>query len=124
LRRRRLVGGRRRYCRLVGVQDDFFRPFVRRLDADNRSIDGNRLIGEHRRRRWQTPPGDEQQGNERASDEHKIPRYGHRLSLLQIEQCRFNQTAMHRRKRGARDRFLHCCAAGALRFGQAKQHPS
>jgi hypothetical protein len=32
------------------------------------------------------------------------------------------KTATHRRKCGARDRFLHCCAVGALRFCQAKQH--
>jgi hypothetical protein len=31
------------------------------------------------------------------------------------------KTAMRRRKCGARDRLLHCCAAAALRFCQAKQ---
>jgi hypothetical protein len=106
---------------LAGVQDDFFRPFVRRLDPDNRSINGDRLTSKHRRRRWQTPPGDEQQSDERASDEHKIPRYGHRLSLLQIEQCRFAQTAMHRRKCGARDRILHCYSVAALRSYREKR---
>jgi hypothetical protein len=119
LRRRRLLDGRKRYCRPAGVQDDFFRPFVRRLDPDNRSVSGDRLIGKHRRRRWQTPSGDEQQSDERASDEHKIPRYGHRLSLLQIEQCRFAQN--RDASLLARDRFLHRYAAEALRFCRAKQ---
>ena len=39
LRRRRLLDGRRRDGRGAGVQDDLFRPFVRRLDPDDRSID-------------------------------------------------------------------------------------
>jgi hypothetical protein len=60
---------------------------VRRLDPDDRSIDGE-LIGEHRGGRWQTPAGDQQQGRKRASDDDKIAGYGHRLSLRQIEQCR------------------------------------
>jgi hypothetical protein len=90
-----LLDGRRRYCRLAGVEDDFFRPFVRRLDPDNRPINGDRLIGKHRRRYWHTPAGHEQQSDQRASDEHKIPRYGHA--------CR------------------SCYAAEALRFCRAKQ---
>jgi hypothetical protein len=40
LRRRRFLDGRRRDGRVAGVQDDLFRPFVRRLDPDDRSIDG------------------------------------------------------------------------------------
>jgi hypothetical protein len=40
LRRRRFLDGRRRDGRVTGVQDDLFRPFVRRLDPDDRSIDG------------------------------------------------------------------------------------
>jgi hypothetical protein len=59
---------------------------VRRLDPDNRSINGDRLIGKHRPRCWQTPAGDEQQSRKRASDDDKIAGYGHRLPLLQIEQ--------------------------------------
>jgi hypothetical protein len=79
------------------------------------------VISKHRRRHWQTPPGDEQQSDERASDEHEIPRYGHRLSLLQIEQCGFAQTRdappQVRRERS----ILHCYAAAALRFCQARR---
>jgi hypothetical protein len=86
--RRRRLDDRRRYCRLAGDQDDFFRPFMRRLDPDDRSLDGQRLISEHRWGRWQTPAGDHQQSRKRASDEDKVAGYGHRLSLLQIEQCR------------------------------------
>jgi hypothetical protein len=56
---------------------------MRRFDPDNRSLDGDRLTSNHRRRCWKTPLGDEQQNDEHASDGHKIPRYGHRLSLLQ-----------------------------------------
>jgi hypothetical protein len=80
LRRCRFLDGRRRDGRLAGVQDDLFRPFARRLDPDDRSIDGS-LIGEHRWGRWQTPAGDEQQGRKRASDEDKIAGYRHHLSL-------------------------------------------
>ena len=87
LRRRRLLNGGRRYCRLAGVQDDLFRPFARRLDPDTCSIDGQ-LISEHRWGRWQTPAGDEQQSRKRASDEDKVAGYGHRLPLPQIEQFR------------------------------------
>jgi hypothetical protein len=87
LRRRRLFDGRRCYGRLTGVQDDLFRPFARRPDPDDRSIDGQ-LIVEHRWGRWQTPAGDEQQSRKRSSDEDKVAGYGHRLSLLQIEQFR------------------------------------
>jgi hypothetical protein len=60
---------------------------VRGLDSDDRSIDGQ-LIGEHRWGRWQAPAGDQQQSRKRASDEDKVAGYGHRLSLLQIEQFR------------------------------------
>src|SRR5258706_2376964 len=102
LRRRRLLDGRRRYCRLAGVQADFFRPFALRLDPDDRSIEGWRLISEHRWGRWQTPAGDEQQSCKRASDDDKIAGYGHRLPLLQIEQFRLAPTAIQLRKCGAR----------------------
>jgi hypothetical protein len=44
---------------------------VRRLDPDNRSIEGDRLISEHRWGLWQKPAGDEQQSRKRASDEDK-----------------------------------------------------
>jgi hypothetical protein len=88
-RRRRLFDGRSRYSRMAGVQDDPFRPFARRLDPDDRSIDDLRPISEHRWRRWQTPADDEQQSRKHASDEAKIAGYGHRLSLRRIEQFRF-----------------------------------
>jgi hypothetical protein len=64
------------------------RPFVRRLDPDNRSIEGDRLNSEHRWALWQKPTGDEQQCRKRASDEDKIAGYRQRLSLLTIEQFR------------------------------------
>jgi hypothetical protein len=51
---------------------------VRRLDPDNRSIESDRLIGEHRWGRWQTPAGDEQQSRKRATNEDKIAGYRHR----------------------------------------------
>jgi hypothetical protein len=41
-----LLDGWKRYCRLAGVHDDFFRPFVRRLDPDDRSLGRLRLISE------------------------------------------------------------------------------
>jgi hypothetical protein len=62
---------------------------VRRLDPDNRSIEGDRLISEHRGGLWQKPAGDEQQSRKRASDEDKIAGYRQRSSLLKIEQFRF-----------------------------------
>jgi hypothetical protein len=86
LRRRRFLDGRRRYGRLAGVQDNLFRPFARRFDTNDRSINGWRLISDHRGGFWQTPAGDEQQSRKRASNEDEIAGYGHRLSLLQIEQ--------------------------------------
>jgi len=61
---------------------------VRRLDPDDRSLERLRLISEPRRGRWKTPAGDEQQSRKRSSDDDKIAGYGHRLSLLQIEQFR------------------------------------
>lgn len=76
LRRRRFPDGRRRYCRLAGVQDDFFRPFVRRLDPDDRPVD-DWLISEPRWMRWQTPVDDTQQNRKRASDQDKVAGYGH-----------------------------------------------
>ena len=60
------------------------------------------LPGEHRRRRWQTPVGDQQQGRKRASDDDKIAGYGHCLLLLQIEQCRL----VH--DRDIRHELAHC----------------
>jgi hypothetical protein len=60
-----------------------------RLDPDDCSLERLRTISEPRRGRWQTPAGDEQQSGKRASDDDKIAGYGHRLPLLQIEQCRF-----------------------------------
>jgi hypothetical protein len=74
---------------------------VRRLDPDDRSID-DQLFGEHRRRRWQTPVGDQQQSRERGSDEDKVTGYGHCLSLQQIEQCRL----VH--DRDIRHELAHC----------------
>jgi hypothetical protein len=62
---------------------------VRRLDPDNRSIEGDRLISEHRWGLWQKPAGDEQQSRKRASDEDKIAGYRQRSSLRKIEQFRF-----------------------------------
>jgi hypothetical protein len=62
---------------------------VCRLDPDNRSIEGDRLISEHRWGLWQKPAGDEQQSRKRASDEDKIAGYRQRSSLLKIEQFRF-----------------------------------
>ena len=62
---------------------------MRRLDPDSRSIEGDRLIGEHRWGLWQKPAGDEQQSRERASDEDKIADYRQRSSLRKIEQFRF-----------------------------------
>jgi hypothetical protein len=62
---------------------------VRRLDPDNRSIEGDRPISEHRWGFWQKPAGDEQQSRKRASDEDTIAGYRQRLSLLKIEQFRF-----------------------------------
>jgi hypothetical protein len=38
LRRRRLLDGWRRDGRVTGVQHDLFRPFARRFDPDDRSI--------------------------------------------------------------------------------------
>jgi hypothetical protein len=76
LRRRRFLDGRKRYGRLAGVQDDLFRPFARRLDPDDRSID-DQLFGEHRWWRGQTPVGDPQKNHKRASDNRKISSYGH-----------------------------------------------
>jgi hypothetical protein len=61
---------------------------VRRLDPDDRSLERLRPVSEPRRERWQAPAGDEQQSRKRASDNDKIAGYGHRLSLLQIEQFR------------------------------------
>jgi hypothetical protein len=83
LRGRRFLERRRRCCRPAGVQDDFFRPFARGLDPDDRPIETSRLISEHRRGYWQTPAGDEQQSRKHAPDEHKVAGYGHRLPLLQ-----------------------------------------
>src|ERR1700733_853177 len=77
-------------AQLTGVQNDLFRPFVRRLDPDNRSIETDRLIGKYRWGRWQTRAGDEQQSRKRASDEDKIAGYRHRLSVLKIGQFRFS----------------------------------
>jgi hypothetical protein len=77
-RRRRFLDGRSRYDRMAGVQDDLFRPFARRLDPDDRSIDDLGPISEHRWRRWQTPAGDEQQSRKHASDEDKVAGYRHR----------------------------------------------
>jgi hypothetical protein len=62
---------------------------VRRLDPDDRSIEGDRLISEHRWGLWQKPAGDEQQSRKRASDEDKIAGYRQRSSLRKIEQFRF-----------------------------------
>jgi hypothetical protein len=62
---------------------------VRRLDPDDRSIEGDRLIREHRWRLWQKPAGDEQQNRKRASDEDEVAGYGHRLSLPKIDQFWF-----------------------------------
>jgi hypothetical protein len=89
LDRRRVYDNGRFDGRLTGVQNHLFRPFVRRLDPDNRSIEGDRLIGEHRWGHWQKPGGDEQQSRKRASDEDKIADYRQRLSLLKIEQFQF-----------------------------------
>jgi hypothetical protein len=82
-----LLDGPERYGRLVGFQDDLFRPFARRLDPDDRSID-DELLREHRRRHWQTPVGGQQQSRKRGSDEGKVTGYGQCLSLQQIEQWR------------------------------------
>ena len=57
---------------MAGVQDDFFWPFVRGLDPDDRPVDVILMNSEHRWGVWQTPIRDEQQGHERASDEDKI----------------------------------------------------
>jgi hypothetical protein len=65
-----LRDGQRCYGRLAGVQDDLFRPFVRRLDPNDRFID-DKLLGEHRGRRWKTPAGDQQQSRKRGSDKYK-----------------------------------------------------
>jgi hypothetical protein len=73
---------------------------VRRLDPDDRSIEGDRLIREHRWRLWQKPTGDEQQSRKRASDEDKIPGYRQRSSLLKIEQFRFTCSLERRRSDG------------------------
>jgi hypothetical protein len=62
---------------------------VRRRDPDNRSIEDDRLISEHRWGLWQKPAGDEQQCCKRASDEDKIADYRQRSSLLKIEQFQF-----------------------------------
>jgi hypothetical protein len=86
LDRRRVYDSGRCDGQLTGVENDLFRPFVRRLDPDNRSIETDRLIGKYRCGRWQTRAADEQQSRKRASDEDKIAGYGHRLSLLKIEQ--------------------------------------
>jgi hypothetical protein len=90
LDRRRVYDDGRCEGQLTGVENDFFRPFVRRLDPDNRSIETDRLIGKHRWGRWQTRAGDEQQSRKHASDEDKIAGYRHRLSLPKIEQFRFS----------------------------------
>jgi len=87
MRRRRFVDGRRRYGRLAGVKDDFFRPFVRRLDPYDRPVDGQPLTSEHHRWRWQTPAGDEQQSRKRASNEDKIAGYGHRTKSCLTFSC-------------------------------------
>jgi hypothetical protein len=68
---------------------DLFRPFVRRPDPDDRSIEGDRLISEHRLRTSAEASRDEQQSRKRASDEDKIAGYRQRSSLLKIEQFRF-----------------------------------
>jgi hypothetical protein len=60
-----------------------------RSDPDNRAIEGDRLIGEHRWRLWQKPAGDEQQSRKYTSDKDQIADYRQRSSLLKIEQFRF-----------------------------------
>jgi hypothetical protein len=88
LARRRIHGNGRCDGQLTGIQNDLFRPFARRLDPDNRSIEGDRLISEYRWGPWQEPAGDEQQSRKGASDEDKIAGYRQRSSLRKIEQFR------------------------------------
>jgi hypothetical protein len=89
------------WFRLAGFQHDLFRPFARRLDPDDRSID-DELFREHRRRRWQTPVGDQQQRRKRGSDEVKVTGYGQCLWLQGIEQWRL----VH--NRDIRHGLAHC----------------
>jgi hypothetical protein len=74
---------------------------VRRLDPNDRFID-DKLLGEHRGRRWQTPVGDQQKSRKRGSDKDKVTGYGRCLSLHQIEQCRL----VH--DRDIRHELTHC----------------
>jgi hypothetical protein len=64
-----------------------FNPATAR--SANRSVEGDRLTSKHRWGLWQKPARDEQQSRKRASNEDEIAGYGHRLSLLKIEQFQF-----------------------------------
>lgn len=77
---------------LTGIQNDLFRPFLRRFDPDNRSIEGDRLISEHRWGLWQKPAGDEQQSRKRASNEDKIAGYRHRYRPRQLSNATLPRT--------------------------------
>jgi hypothetical protein len=119
LRRRRFLHRRRRHCRLAGVQDDFFGPFLHGPDSDDRSIKGWRLISEGRWGLWQTRAGDEQQSRKRASNKDKIASYGHAYrscklrnlgSPLRTHRSAERTTALHllaRRRRSDEENWLH-----------------
>jgi hypothetical protein len=70
------LNGRRRERRLIGVKDDFLRPFAIGFDPDGRPFDDVRPIRETRSQLWQRPTSYQQKNSKRASDNHKVSGYG------------------------------------------------
>jgi hypothetical protein len=73
---RRHLDGRRRDRRLIGVKDDFLRPFALGFDPDGRPFDDVRPIRETRSQLRQRPASYQQKNSKGASDNDKVSGYG------------------------------------------------
>jgi hypothetical protein len=73
---RRHLDGRRRDRRLIGVKDDFLRPFALGFDSDGRPFDDVRPIRETRSQLWQRPASYQQKNGKGTSDNDKVSGYG------------------------------------------------
>jgi len=71
------LDGRWRECRLIGIQDNLFRPLVRGSDPDSRPVDDLRPIRKTLRVLPRRPAGYQQKNGKRASDNYKIFGNGH-----------------------------------------------
>jgi hypothetical protein len=85
---RRQLDGRWRERRLIGIQNNLFRPLALGFDPDGDSFDNVRPTRATRREFRQNPPREKQKGSKCASNNHKIPGYGHSRSLQRFKQSR------------------------------------